>query len=554
MVKAKSMSFDIWFVVKLLVLALFAVFLVYPMFGILQQAVISSEDGSFTLEYFEDFFSRPYYASTITNSFSVTLAVTAVSTLIALPLSYFYSFYRLKGSRFLFVASLLACMSAPFIGAYAWIMLLGRSGVITKFLESSFGVEIPNIYGFNGILLVQSLKFFPLIFIYMNGAFRSIDNTLMEASENLGCSGVKRFFKIVMGLSMPTLLAGVLLVFMRAFADFGTPMMIGEGYRTFPVEIYTQYVGEVGQNHNFAGAMSAIAILLTAAIFLLQKWAANRFKFTINALHPVQKKKPRGIGGVLMYVYSYGVVALATLPNLYVCYLAFRNSSGPMFLEGYSLDNFKAAMNQLLLRAIRNTMLQGVLALVIIILLAILIAYLVVKRKSFLSNLIDTLSMLPYIMPGTVIGIALIVAFGSDPWVLTGTTAIMVLNLVIRRMPYTIRSATARLMQIPDSMEEAAFSLGASKIKTFFTITVPMMASGIVSGAVLSWVAIVTELSGAIILYNNSTINLTMSTYNAINRGKYGPACAFAFVLTAITVISMIIYLKITKSEDDVQL
>ncbi|MDO4313485.1 MAG: iron ABC transporter permease [Eubacteriales bacterium] len=550
----KGKRLDAWFIVKLAVLALFLLILVYPLFGMLKQSVIASDGNGFTLEYFEKFFSNSYYISAVLNSFKVTLAVTAFSVLIALPLSYFYSFYRIKGARIIFVASLMACMSAPFIGAYAWIMLLGRSGVITQFMKTAFGIAIPNIYGFKGILLVQSLKFFPLIFIYMNGAFRNIDNTLMEASENLGCSGVKRFFTIVMSLSMPTLLAGILLVFMRAFADFGTPMMIGEGYRTFPVEIYTQYVGEVGQNHNFAAAISTIAILITAAIFLLQKWATNRFKFTINALHPVQKKDAKGIKGALMYLYSYALIAVAILPNVYVCYLAFRNSSGPMFKEGYSLDNFRTALDKLLLRAVKNTLLQGVLALGIIILLSILIAYLVVRRSSALSNTIDTLSMLPYIMPGTVIGIALIVAFGAKPWVLTGTTTIMVLNLVIRRMPYTIRSATARLMQIPMSMEEASISLGASKVKTFFRITVPMMASGILSGAVLSWVAIVTELSGAIILYNNKTLNLTMATYTSINRGKYGPACAYAFVLTAITVISMIVYLKLTKSEDDIQL
>lgn len=550
----RKKKIDGWFIIKLAVLALFVLILIYPLFGILKQSIIASDGSGFTLEYFKKFFSKSYYVSTIMNSFKVTVAVTAVSVLIALPLSYFYSFYRIRGSRIIFVASLLACMSAPFIGAYAWIMLLGRSGVITQFMKTTFGIVIPNVYGFKGILLVQSLKFFPLIFIYMNGAFRNIDNTLMEASENLGCSGVKRFFTIVMNLSMPTLLAGVLMVFMRAFADFGTPMMIGEGYRTFPVEIYTQYVGEVGQDHNFAAAISTIAILITAAIFLLQKWAANRFKFTINALHPVQKKEARGIKGALMYLYSYALVAVAILPNIYICYLAFRNSSGPMFNPGYSLDNFRTAIDKLLFRAIKNTLLQGVLALAIIILLSILIAYLVVRRTSALSNTIDTLSMIPYIMPGTVIGISLIVAFGAEPWVLTGTTAIMVLNLVIRRMPYTIRSATARLMQIPMSMEEASISLGASKMKTFFKITVPMMASGILSGAVLSWVAIVTELSGAIILYNNKTLNLTMATYTSINRGKYGPACAFAFVLTVITVISMIVYLKLTKSEDDIQL
>lgn len=550
----KAARFDTWFIIKIAMLIVFLVLLVYPMFGILNKAFVSPETGEFTLQYFQQFFGKSYYFGTIMNSFKVTIAVTLLSILIALPLSYFYSFYKLRGSKFIFVSSLLACMSAPFIGAYAWIMLLGRAGIVTQFFKSSLGIIVPDIYGFGGILLVQSLKFFPLVFIYMNGAFRNIDNTLMEASENLGCTGVKRFFQIVMMLSMPTLLAGALLVFMRAFADFGTPMLIGEGFRTFPVEIYTQYVGETGQNHNFAGAISTIAILVTAAIFLLQKWASNRFKFSINALHPVQKKKPKGIAGILMYLYSYGVIFLAIMPNVYVCYLAFRNSSGPMFLDGYSFKSFHNAMNKQLMRAVGNTVLQGAIALAVIIVLSVLIAYLVVRRSSFLSNLVDTLSMLPYIMPGTVIGIALIIAFGPKPWALTGTTIIMVLNLIIRRMPYTIRSATARLMQIPLSTEEAALSLGASKIKTFLTVTIPMMFSGIMSGAVLSWVAIVTELSGAIILYNTKTLNLTMGTYINITRGQYGIACVFALVLTAITVGSMILYLLITKSEDDVKL
>ena len=184
------------------------------------------------------------------------------------------------------------------------------------------------------------------------------------------------------------------------------------------------------------------------------------------------------------------------------------------------------------------------------IVIAVLIAYLVVRRSSALNNTIDTLSMLPYIMPGAVIGLALLIAFGKKPFALTGTMTIMIIALVIRRLPYTIRSATATLMQISMSIEEAAISLGASKAKTFVKITVPMMANGIFSGAILSWVAIVTELSSSIILYNQKSITLTMSTYVAISRGNYGLAAAFAAILTLITTISLLIYLAVTKSED----
>jgi len=541
--------FDTWTIVTIAFLALFCLILIYPMFEILKQSVIDV-DGHFTLKEFVKFFSQPYYSKTILNSFKVTVAITLVTLLIGVPISYFYSFYQLKGAKFIFVVSVLCCMSAPFIGAYSWILLLGRSGVITEFFRNYLHIELGSIYGFGGILLVQSLKLFPLVFIYMNGAFKNIDNTLIEASANLGCVGLKRFFSVIMKLCMPTVLAAALLVFMRAFADFGTPLLIGEGYRTFPVEIYNQYLGENGTDHNFAAAISVIAIMITALVFFIQKWATSKFRFSINALHPIQKKKPKGVAGFFIYLYCYLLVAISFIPQIYIIYLSFRNCDQAVFKPGFSLASYKLAATKLLGRSIRNTMVLGLGALGIIILFSVLIAYLVVRRPNFWNHTIDTLSMLPYIMPGSVIGIALILAFGKQPFVLTGTMLIMIISFVIRRMPYTIRSANATLMQIPMSIEEASISLGTSKLKTFVKVTVPMMASGILSGAILSWVSIVTELSSSIILYNNRTITLTMSAYVAISRGNYGLACAFSAILTVLTMLSLLVYLKVSKSED----
>lgn len=545
----KNKKMEVWTAVSVILLLAFLLFLVYPMFGLLKQSVINAE-GQFTLSEFSKFFSKNYYTGTIVNSMKVTLAVTVVSLVLGIPIAYFYSFYRLKGAKVLFVVSVLCSMSAPFIGAYSWIMLMGRNGVVTRFLESILPVSVGSIYGFKGILLVQSLKFFPLVFIYMNGAFKNIDNTLMEASANMGCTGVRRLFRVVLALSMPTILAASLMVFMQAFADFGTPMLLGEGYKTFPVLIYDQYLGETGQNYNFAAALAVIAIAVTAVVFFFQKWATSRFKFSMNALHPVEKKEARGLPGLLMHLYCYILVAIAFMPQLYIIYLSFRNCSGAVFKPGFSLGNYQAAVKKLLVRSIKNTTVLGVLSLAVIIVIAVLIAYLVVRRSSVLNNTIDTLSMLPYIMPGAVIGLALLIAFGRKPFALTGTLTIMVIALVIRRLPYTIRSATATLMQISMSIEEAAISLGASKAKTFLQITVPMMTNGILSGAILSWVAIVTELSSSIILYNNKSITLTMSTYVAINRGNYGLAAAFAAILTVVTTVSLIIYMAVSKSED----
>ena len=339
---------EIWTFFTFALLALFIVFLIYPLFGILQQSVID-ENGRFTLEQFHKFFTNPYYSSTILNSFTVTIAITVS-----------------RGAKFLFVVSILCCMSAPFIGAYAWIMLLGRSGVITQSL-AKVGINIGSIYGFKGILFVQALKLYPLVFIYMNGAFKNIDNSLIEASTSLGCKGINRFFKIILSLSMPTILAASLLLFMRSFADFGTPLIIGEGFRTFPVEIYKQYIGENGTNHAFAATISVVAILVTALVFLIQKWIGKRFTFSINALHPVEKRRPKGLMGVLIYLYTYGLSGIAILPNVYIIYLSFRNCDRSVFKPGYSLINYTQAAKKLLVRSIQNTFLLGFLSLALII-------------------------------------------------------------------------------------------------------------------------------------------------------------------------------------------
>ena len=240
----KTKRLDPWVVVTLVILFCYLLFLIYPMFNLLRQSVFSGETGSFTLEYFQKFFGKTYYLSTLWNSFKVSVAATVITLIIGVPLAYVYNMYYIKGRGFLQIIIILCSMSAPFIGAYSWILLLGNSGIIRKAIKSLLGITLPSIYGFNGILLVLSLQLFPLVFLYVSGAMKNIDNSLLEASENMGCKGVMRFFKVILPLCMPTILAATLLVFMRAFADFGTPLLIGQGYRTFPVEIYNAFFSE----------------------------------------------------------------------------------------------------------------------------------------------------------------------------------------------------------------------------------------------------------------------------------------------------------------------
>lgn len=544
---SKRFRLDVWGWTTIVILLLYALFLLYPLSLLLKMAF--SDGVHFTLANFAKFFSRKYYSITLLNSFKVSIAATIASVVVGVVLGYFMSVFKIRGAKLLRMCIVMATMSAPFVGAYAWIMLLGRNGVITNSLSRLFGITMPDIYGFNGILLVFVTQLFPLVFLYVQGAMSKMDASLLEASENLGCTGFKRFFKVVLPLISPTVLAGALLVFVRAMSDFGTPMLIGEGYRTFTVILYNEFVGEVSQNKGFASAIAIIAILITMVVYFSQNIVAKKQAFSMNALHRIEKKKLHGFSNFIVHFITYVVVGISILPQLYVVYTSFQKTSGQIYVDGYSLQSYQDMFSRLG-RSIQNTIVIPAVSLLIVVFLAVLIAYVAVRRRNVLSGAVDVISMIPYVIPGTVIGIAMISAFNREPLVLTGSMLIMVVALVVRRLPYTIRSSVAILQQTPLYVEEAALSLGSSKPKAFFTVTLPMMSSGVLSGAILSWVTLISELSTAILLYTGKTQTLTVAIYTQIVRGNYGIASAMATVLTVMTLLSLVIFNKISKDGD----
>ncbi|MBE9388485.1 ABC transporter permease [Vagococcus salmoninarum] len=546
----KKLQFNMWSSSSLFILITYLLFLVYPIANILKQALFVN--GRLSLENFTMFFSKSYYSETLLNSFKISITATFFALVIGILLAYLFSMYAFKGKKVLQILIIIASMSAPFIGAYSWILLLGRSGVITKFLMS-LGFPAFDIYGFSGIVLVFTLQLFPLIFLYVTGAFSSIDNSILEAAESMGCTGFRRFFHVLLPLLTPTILAGALLVFMRAFSDFGTPMLIGEGYRTFPVLIYTQFISEVGGNSAFASSLAIIAIIIALTIFLIQKYVANRNSFSMSSLHPVEAKAVYGMKRVGIYAVMYGVVFVAMMPQLYLIYTSFIDTKGMVFQKGYSLNSYREAFSRMG-PAIYNSLRISLIALVLVIVLAIFISYLAVRKKNLITGTIDIFSMIPYIVPGTVMGIAYLTSFntgiGSSGFMaIAGTATILIISLTVRRLPYTIRSSVAALMQMPLSIEEAAESLGSSRLNTFVKITVPMMLSGIIAGAVLSWITMLSELSTSILLYTVNTRTMPVAIYTEVIRGNYGIAAALSTILTSITVLSLLLFMKLTKSD-----
>ncbi|EJZ69205.1 ABC transporter permease [Lachnoanaerobaculum sp. OBRC5-5] len=545
----KKIKLDFWNIVTLLIIIVFAIFLIYPLLSLFLDGFKDSKSGVWSLMNYIQFFSKKYYTSALINSFKLTISVTVIAVLIGVPLAYFMSFYKIKGKGILEVLFIISMMSPNFIGAYSWILLLGRNGSVTKFLEKALGISMPSIYGFVGMLLVFSLKLYPFIYIYVSGALKKIDVALSEAAESLGCGGLKKVFTVIMPLITPTLVAAALLVFMNCMADFGTPALIGEGYRVMPTLVYSEFVGESGGSANFAACMATIMIIITALVFFLQKWYINTKSFTMSSIRPIQPKEPNGIFKVLIYVYIYLLAGLSIIPQAMVVYTSFKATKMQVFVDGFSLGSYKKVADKAL-AAITNTYVFCFFAIVIIITLGMLIAYLTVRRRSVLTSAIDSIAMFPYIVPGSVLGITLLIAFNHKPLMLAGTAFIIIISLVIRRLAYTLRSSSAILYQISPSMEEAAVSLGDTPAKSFIKVTAKMMLPGVASGAILSWITIINELSSSVMLYTSKTKTMSVAIYNEVIRASYGQAAALASILTLTTVISLLVFFKVSGSKD----
>ena len=538
---------DFWFFTKLFVILGMCLFIVYPFYTILTKSVFSNKVEGITLYNFIRFFTKPYYYQTLLRSLVICFATVLTTTIIGVPIAYVMTRYNVAGKQLLHIFIIMSLMSPPFIGSYSWIILMGRNGLVAK-LFAIFGWVAPTIYGRNGIIFVFTLHLFPYIYLYTSGAMNSIDSSLEEAAENLGMNKLKRIWTITLPVILPSILAGCVMVFMTALADFGTPMLLGEGYTVLPVLVYNEYMSESAVNPYMASALSVIIVACSLLVLSFQKLVIDKRNYQMSSLRPPQETKLHGWKRFAVSLPIYLVVFLAFLPQIVVVCQSFIERSFSGMVKGINLNNYRAILSRLGTN-IRNTYVFSLAAIVFIVILGILVSYILVRKKGKVANLIDTLIMFPYVIPGSVLGIGLIVAFNREPLILVGTSAIMIISYIVRKLPYTVRSGSAFLYQMDPSIEEASINLGVSPMKTFFTVTARMMLPGIMSGAVLSWITCINELSSSIMLYSGKTSTIAVAIYQEVTRMSDGTAGALATILTVTTIISLLIVFRLTKGK-----
>lgn len=543
-----SRPFDFWSLVLLLSALLLGALLVWPLFEVLKIGLWNEETQSFTLDFYKKLLTHKYYVGALVNSMIVGVGGMLGACLLGIPLAYFTTRYAIRGRSLISTLSVMALVSPPFIGAYSWIVVLGNNGWLTQAMKS-IGIQLPTIYGVHGIILVFSLKFFPFVYLMTASALKNINRSLEEAAHNLGCSSIQRFFKVTLPLVMPAVSASAILCFVLSLADFGTPSIIGRDFRTLSTLAYNQYTSEMGGTPSMAVSISMLMIVISMVAVYLQRRTLRNKSYAGSLLQQHVVQPAAGLRGVAMHVICYGIVALAILPIAVVIYTSFLKTQGPVFLNAFGLTSYERVLREIP-DVIANTFLYSLLATLAITLAGGLMSYVIVRRESRWSGLLDAVLMVPYVVPGVVMAIGFLLVFNAPPVDLVGTAGIIVLILFIRRLPYGVRATTAVLRQIKPSIEEAAISLGASPAKAFFKVTVPLMMPGIVAGAMMSFITSINELSSTLLLYNGRTTTMPVKVFVAVLDGEFGLAAALSTILLVSTGLCVFAVLKLSRSKE----
>lgn len=528
-------------------LAFMAIFLVYPMVVTMLRAFMPSGNklvlGSFSLQGFTKFFESAMYQKALLNSFIVSLAVTFFCVLIGVPMGYFVARVKMPGKNLMLSLGILPIIMPSFVGAFTWVILLGRQGVVRHFLNFIFaplGMEVPTIYGMFGMILCMTLTYYPFVFQLSYGAFASANSLLEEAGMLMGAGRWHIFRTITFPLILPSLGAGALLVFVRAIGNFGIPAIIGGDKYVLPTLIYFRVNGF--WDLNGAASIAVVNVLITALVLYLQKRVINRHEYeTISATHSEIKLHEGKAIRIIAIVYCIIILVVSLLPQITIIVMSFFEKWVGLFPEGFTFRNY-LRIPQYSNKELFNTFYLSILATVLAAVLGSLIAYITERKKPKGAALLDLSIMAPFILPGTVVSVALLSAFSGNSLIkLTGTYTIIVISYMVRRTPYVYRSVAASLSQLNPSLEEASTIAGANWFYTFRRVSVPLIMPAIISGSILTLTTLLQELSTTILLYSSRTRTVPIQIYGAVADGKLGEASALSVIL--LVVVFGIVYL-----------
>jgi iron(III) transport system permease protein len=521
------------------------VFLLYPLFNVFSASLLDPDGERLTMANYTKMLGRPFYRTAILNTLGIGLAATVITTALAVPFAFALARLPIPGKAAILALAALPLVLPSFVSAYAIVLLLGRSGIVTQWLQA-WGLGFGSIYGAGGIVLVYTLTLYPYVLLPTIAAFKAVDVSMEEAAQGLGSSPRRTVWTVTLPIVLPAVLAGALLVFIETLENFGVPFVLAEDMPIFAVEAFKLFIGETAPNPASAGVLGVLLILMTALVLLVQRRFLSARRFATNARQaPPILKVGRGLQAASA-IYCWTIVILALVPFFAIVVLSFLEFRGPVLHPNVSLANFAGLFDRSL-RPLLNTLVFATLAAACVTLVGVPIGYVVTRFRSGVATLLDVIATLPFAVAGTVLAIGFVVSFNSGMLVLTGGPLIMVLAYTVRKVPFAVRSASAIVHQIDASLEEASISLGRSPLQTFLRIVVPLMLGGILSGVVLTWVTVASELSATVVLYSGPWRTMTVVMFQALEGSGAGIATAAASTLIVVTLVPIALLYRLVR-------
>lgn len=499
------------------------------------------ELGNLTFENFEKFASSGLYQRSLRNSFVISVSTVIFTILIGAPMGYFVARVKMPFKNLFLSVGILPIIMPSFIGAFSWVILLGRQGVLRLLLNQVFtplGIVIPSIYGVGGIIFAMTLTYFPFVFLLSYGAFSAANPMLEEAAMMMGAKRPRILRSITFPLVIPSLGAGAILVFIRAMGNYGIPAILGGDQYVLPTLIYFRVTGF--WDLNSAAAIAMISVVITGGALLLQKYVISRREYeTISSARSEQHLHTNPLARFLALAYCTLVLVLAMLPNITIIIMSFFEHWRGTFPTGFTLQNYmripEAASSEIV-----NSLFLATVASLLTALLGSVVAYITERRRPKGAVFLDLAVMAPFILPGIVVAVAFLSAFAGDATIaLGGTYTIILISFIVRRTPYVFRSVVASLTQLDNTLEESSMISGAHWFYTFRRVTLPLIMSGILAGTMLTFATLLQELSTTILLYTANTRTVPVRIFSAVQDGYFGQGAALS-VLLLVTVFVVV--------------
>ena len=534
--------------------AFFAIFLIYPLIRLFYDA-FTTDQGVFTLRNFYDFFTDSYYLKSLVNSLLLGVGTVMTTSILGIAIAFLLLRYEFPGRNLFSYLTIIPMIMPPLVGVMGFVFIMGRAGTVNIILMDYLGFSKPInfMYGIHGVLLVETLHLFPLMTLSIVDALGKIDPSLDEAAESIGSRGLRKFWDITFPLTTPGYVSGALLVFIWTFADFATPLVVGID-NLLASQAYLNIVQFVDRRLFKMGIVISAMMVILAIIFLIiaKRYVAIK-DYSSLSYSKIERKKlsPWGRTGVLAFLIV--VLIFAFIPYLGIALDSFGKGWAltPIPVK-YTLQYFERVSIETP-KFIINSLLYSGLTVFICIAVGVPVGWIMARTKVPGRDLLDSLTTLILALPGTGIGIAYLRAFREPlPMIntaLIGLWIVIPLVLGVRRLPYTVRGTFASLLIVHKSFEEAAESVGATKMATFKDVTLPLIWKGVLVGSLYSFILALQEASATLLLVVPGHEMMTVGIFNFYIGGSVNEAAALGLILIILGAVCLFAISKIAGTK-----